>query len=60
MEGLGYFGEILLRRELLEAERLRELAEKADEKGVELATVIRGTTVRPKESTASARIFKKK
>ncbi|HJL32485.1 MAG TPA: ATPase, T2SS/T4P/T4SS family, partial [Polyangiaceae bacterium LLY-WYZ-15_(1-7)] len=43
MEGLGYFGEILLRRELLEAERLRELAEKADEKGVELATVIRAT-----------------
>jgi general secretion pathway protein E len=42
MEG-GYFGEILVRHELLSSERVRELAATADERGVQLSDVVRAT-----------------
>ncbi len=43
MTDVGYFGEILVRHELLSSERVRELAGTADERGVQLADVIRAT-----------------
>ncbi|MBX3251496.1 MAG: Flp pilus assembly complex ATPase component TadA [Myxococcales bacterium] len=43
MSELGYFGEILVRHELLPEARVRELAATAEERGVELADVIRAT-----------------
>lgn len=39
----GYFGEILVRHELLSSERVRELATTADERGVQLSDVVRAT-----------------
>ncbi|MCB9633305.1 MAG: Flp pilus assembly complex ATPase component TadA [Sandaracinus sp.] len=43
MTEVGYFGEILVRHELLSPERVRELASTAEERGVQLADVIRAT-----------------
>jgi general secretion pathway protein E len=40
---VGYFGEILVRHELLSSERVRELAATADERGVQLSDVVRAT-----------------
>lgn len=43
MSELGYFAEILVRHELLPEARVRELAATAEERGVDLADVIRAT-----------------